>query len=391
MPSTLTELAIRTAELPASGTLTLWDGGLKNFGCRVSAKGTKSFIVLLASGRRHTIGRYPILSLAEARAAAKRALAEKALGRTRPNTTGYLAAVDEFISHNEEKNRARTAFEYRRLLTSHFPFGTTRLPDITSEQIEKRLKPLAGRPSEQQHAFTAIKIFFNWALKRRYVQSNPCAALFAPSKATSRSRVLADKELRAVLKQARAEVGAYGKIVELLILTGQRRGEIAALEWEWIDEKSRIITLPDSITKNAREHAFPYGPTVAAVLKTIPRGSAYLFPATKERRKGQPVTVFGGWNRPKVALDKRSKIAPWTLHDLRRTFSTNLAALGVPIHVTEKLLNHVSGTLSGVAAIYNRHAYMDEMRAAIEAWERRLAAITAQHNTNSPDASPPPP
>ena len=76
MTRTLTELAIRTSELPGSGTLTLWDGALKNFGCRVSAKGTKSFIVLLASGRRHTIGRYPILSLAEARAAAKRALEE---------------------------------------------------------------------------------------------------------------------------------------------------------------------------------------------------------------------------------------------------------------------------------------------------------------------------
>jgi integrase len=377
--------------LPVSGTLTLWDGGLKNFGCRVSAKGTKSFIVLLASGRRHTIGRYPILSLAEARAAAKRALAEKTLGKIRPNTTGYLAAVAEFLERSTEKNRPGTVGEYKRLLTSHFPFGTARLADITSEQIERRLKPLSDRPSEQRHAFMAIKVFFNWALKRRYVHSNPCAALFSPSKATSRSRVLTDKELRAVLKQARAEVGAYGKIVELLILTGQRRGEIVALEWEWINEKERIITLPSSITKNGREHALPYGPMVAAVLKTIPRTSAYLFPATKERRKGQPVTVFGGWNRPKVALDKRCKIAPWTLHDLRRTFATDLAALGTPIHVTEKLLNHISGTVSGVAAVYNRHAYIDEMRAAIEAWERQLAAITAQHKSDSADASPPPP
>ena len=390
MTRTLTELAIRTAELPVSGTLTLWDGGLKNFGCRVSAKGTKSFIVLLASGRRHTIGRYPILSLAEARAAAKRALAEKTLGKVRPNTTGYLAAVDEFLTHNEEKNRPRTVFEYKRLLTSRFSFGTTRLADITSEQIEKKLKPLVDRPSEQQHAFTAIKVFFNWALKRRYVQSNPCSALFSPSKPTSRSRVLSDKELRTVLKQARVEFSAYGKIVDLLILTGQRRGEIVALEWKWIDEKESIITLPSSITKNGREHVFPYGSTVAAVLSTIPRTSAYLFPATKERRKGQPVTVFGGWNRPKIALDKRCKIAPWTLHDLRRTFATNLAALGTPIHVTEKLLNHISGTVSGVAAVYNRHAYMDEMRAAIDAWEKRLSVILAQHKNDDPNTSPPP-
>ena len=129
---------------------------------------------------------------------------------------------------------------------------------------------------------------------------------------------------------------------------------------------------------------------VAAVLKTIPRGSMYLFPATKERRKGQPVTVFGGWNRPKVALDKRCNIAPWTLHDLRRTFATDLAALGTPIHITEKLLNHISGTVSGVAAVYNRHAYMDEMRAAIDAWEKRLSFILAQHKNDDSNVSPPP-
>jgi len=383
MTPTLTELAIRTSELPPFGTLTLWDGALKNFGCRVSAKGTKSFIVLLASGRRHTIGRYPILSLAEARAAAKRALAEKTLGKERPNTTGYLAAVAEFLERCAEKNRPGTVGEYKRLLRSHFPFGTTRLSDVTSEQIERRLKALVDRPSEQRHAFTAIKVFFNWALKRRYIHNSPCAALYSLSTPPSRARVLTDKEVRTVIKHACGAIGAYGRIVELLILTGQRRGEIAALQWQWINEQERIITLPPSITKNKREHAFPYGHMVAGVLKTIPPRSEYLFPARKERRQGQPVTVFAGWNRPKVELDARCKIAPWTLHDLRRTFATNLAALGTPIHVTEKLLNHISGTVSGVAAIYNRHAYMDEMRTAIDAWEKRLSVILASDDSNA--------
>jgi integrase len=230
-------------------------------------------------------------------------------------------------------------------------------------------------------------VFFNWALKRRYVQNGPCAALYSLSATPSRARVLTDKELLAVLKHAQRTVGAYGRIVELLILTGQRRGEIAALEWRWINEQEGIITLPRSITKNKRKHVFPYGPMAAAVLKTIPRNSDYLFPARKERRRGKPATVFAGWNRPKAELDSRCKIAPWTLHDLRRTFATNLAALGTPIHVTEKLLNHVSGTVSGVAAIYNRHAYLDEMRAAIEAWERRLSYILSERHADDSNAS----
>ena len=121
-----------------------------------------------------------------------------------------------------------------------------------------------------------------------------------------------------------------------------------------------------------------------------PRLNEYVFPAARDRLKHKPATIFNGWSKPKVAFDKACPIAAWTLHDLRRTFATNLAALGTPIHVTEKLLNHISGTVSGVAAIYNRHAYLDEMRAAIDAWEKRLSVILSQHNSDNSNGSPPP-
>jgi integrase len=88
--------------------------------------------------------------------------------------------------------------------------------------------------------------------------------------------------------------------------------------------------------------------------------------------RGKPTTSFNGWPKCKEAFDKRCGVTNWTLHDLRRTFATNLAALGVAPHVVERLLNHASGTISGVAAIYNQFKYMDEMRAAIEIWEQRL-------------------
>ena len=97
----------------------------------------------------------------------------------------------------------------------------------------------------------------------------------------------------------------------------------------------------------------------------------YFFPA-----RGSQVP-FNGWSKCKNALDKKVAITPWTLHDLRRTFATQLAALGTPIHITERLLNHVSGTQSGIVAVYQRHNYMDEMRAAIERYETHLAALLA--------------
>ena len=229
-----------------------------------------------------------------------------------------------------------------------------------------------------------------WCERRFYLKSSPCARLQAPGAVTTRERVLTDAELAAVLLQARKTPYPFGAIVELLILTGQRRGEIAALRWEWIDDEAKTITLPSSITKNKQAHTFPYGDLASAVIAAIPRLNEYVFPAARDRLKHKPATIFNGWSKPKVAFDKACPIAAWTLHDLRRTFATNLAALGTPIHVTEKLLNHVSGTVSGVAAIYNRHAYLDEMRAAIDAWEKRLSVILAQHNSDDSNGSPHP-
>jgi integrase len=124
---------------------------------------------------------------------------------------------------------------------------------------------------------------------------------------------------------------------------------------------------------------------VAEVLAKIPQSSDDVFPAAREHVKGTSVRTINGWSNSKAAFDRlirgeaeKSPVNPWTLHDLRRTFATSLAALGTPIHVTEKLLNHVSGQISGVAAIYNRHAYLDEMRQAIEKWEDRLATLLSR-------------
>ena len=219
-------------------------------------------------------------------------------------------------------------------------------------------------------------------------ENQPLRPPTSPRSGQTRERVLTDSELAAVLLQARKTPYPFGAIVELLILTGQRRGEIAALRWEWIDDKAKTITLPSSITKNKQAHTFPYGELASAVIAAIPRLNEYVFPAARDRLKHKPATIFNGWSKPKVAFDKACPIAAWTLHDLRRTFATNLAALGTPIHVTEKLLNHISGTVSGVAAIYNRHAYLDEMRAAIDAWEKRLSFILAQHNSDDSNGSP---
>jgi integrase len=163
---------------------------------------------------------------------------------------------------------------------------------------------------------------------------------------------------------------AFCAIVKLLILSGQRRGEISALRKKWLSDDT--ITLPNEITKNGREHTFPIGQLAASVLESSTETSDadFLFPA-----RGDSETCFNGWSKSKAALDSLSGVTGWTLHDLRRTFASNLAALGVQLPVIEKLLNHVSGSFSGIVAVYQRHNFMPEMRDAIEKWEARLNKI----------------
>jgi len=149
-----------------------------------------------------------------------------------------------------------------------------------------------------------------------------------------------------------------------------RQLEIAGLTRDYVDPKSRTITLPRALSKNGRQHTFPYGELAYEIFEAIPEHSrAYLLSHPRYDN------CFDGWSKSKRELDRSCGIAAWTLHDLRRTFATNLAELRVAPHVIERLLNHISGTISGVAAVYNRHAYMDEMRAAIELWETRLRSL----------------
>lgn len=369
----LTDITVRSLKPPDRGQATYWDDSMPGFGCRISQGGTKSFVLMHGVNRQlTTIGRYPTLSLAEARRGAKRLLAERTLGKNQLPTISFSDARDRFLSDCAQKNSPRTVYDYTRLLERHFRLGNVPLSEITTEDIMRRVNKLSETPSEQNHAFVAVRAFFRWAVRHRYLQHNPLEALTLPAKVRSRERVLNDQELAAVYGRSRAFPFPHGPIVSLLLLTGQRKSEIGSLRWEWIDEAERTVTLPSEMTKNRHSHTFPYGDLFAAILSEVPRQSAYLFPAARAHVRGQATTVFNGWAACKREFDKPFDFPAYRLHDLRRTFSSRLAALGTPLHVTERLLNHRSGAISGVAAIYNRHSYMSEMRDAISVYEQHL-------------------
>lgn len=363
MKARLTDISVRRLKLPAKGQATFWDAQFKGFGVRCSQAGAKAY-VLKSQNQLTTLGRVGIISLAQARAKAKRVLAEKTLGLDQAPTITVCEAKDLFLAAYETRIRPRTLSEYKRLLKHLTAFDKRSLGALLPHDLAETIDKLRKTPVEQNHAFATARTFFRFCVRRGLIARSPLEGMNLPSRITTRDRVLSDEELSAVFKTA-AQIGyPFGFVVLLLILTGQRKGEIASLEWTWIDKNEQTITIPASIAKNRRQHTFPYGRSVADVLAAIPADSPQLF------------SVYN-WDKRTGELREAAAIDHFVLHDLRRTYASGMAALGIPPHVVEKLLNHITGTVSGVAAVYNRYRYADEMRAAVTAWEARLQTLVA--------------
>jgi integrase len=270
--------------------------------------------------------------------------------------------------------------DYTRSLNRHYRFARKSVADITAHEIVRILNKLNATPSEKHHTYTHGRAFFRWCRAQRYIDRNPMEGLGIRPCYQPRDRVLSDRELVCVLTTALAGATSFHRIVSLLCLLGQRRGEIGSLEWAWIELQDQYIMLPKGITKNNREHRFPIGPMAVSVFASVTRwkDNPFVFPAA--RTSSEETTVFNGWGNAKAAFDKELKekgyvVAPWTLHDLRRTLRTKWAELGIIREVAEKYINHVSGANSFIEAIYNRAKYREPMRAAVAMWESHLAML----------------
>lgn len=374
----LTDITVRALKAPDTGTITYFDDTTPAFGIRVSFSGRKTWLVMRGKKRIRTrLGSYPDLPLSEARKKAKTLLseAEHEIGR-KP----FGSALDQFLDLHGQKLKESSKRQITRCLKRHFAplYGQRPVGQITRQSIAAILDGLMKTPSEAAHAYKDIRTFFHWCVGRGYVRHSPCEGMATPSRYVPRQRTLNDAELK-VLWQAAERIGyPFGTHVKMLILTGQRTGEINSLRFDYIDRGQRTITFPE--TKNGRIHLVPVGDLFLEALETILPEEGLLFPG---RDKDKP---YNGGGKQKWLMDKDLGLAHFTLHDLRRTFATKLAELGVAPYVVERLLNHSSGTISGVAAIYNRFEYRDEMRAAIEAWEKRLRVIIKNKESDAPRA-----
>jgi integrase len=311
----LTDMAIKKLLHPSQGQVTHWDELTPGFGLRCSTK-SKSFVVMYGEKRQlKTLGRYPNLSLSEARGEAKRFFV---LYEEGPLSSGELSvsfeqAKERFLQDCEARNKPRTVADYNRLLNKHFKF-TDSLDEISRQKIMKVISGLFKTPSEQSHAYVAIRTMMNWCVRHGLIEHSVVPHI--KHGAAPRNRVLDDLELREVYLKALETPYPFGSIIQLLILTGQRRTEIGFLRRSWVVDDQ--VVFPEGFAKNKREHRFPLSEMAQKVIEGLPNTGDLLFPAATNFEK-----PFSGWAWHKARLDDGLEdMDSYTLHDLRRTFAT---------------------------------------------------------------------
>jgi integrase len=227
-------------------------------------------------------------------------------------------------------------------------------------EIETNSGPIA-----RNRARAALSAFYTWAIQEGFVEANPVTGTGKATENGGRDRVLSPDELRKLWHSLGD--GRFADIVRLLLLTGQRRTEIGRLTWAEVDLDRKLIVLAPERTKNRRSHEVPLSAQALAILARQPHRTDFVF-----SRRG-----FMNWADAKARLDQRAGIAPWRLHDLRRTCATGMGELEILPHYIEQCLNHRSGHKASVAGRYNWALYADAVREGLQRWADHLDKIVA--------------
>lgn len=346
---------------------------------RVSSR-TKTFsAVFRVSGKlqRRTIGRYPRIGLAQAREATLALLRNAAEGgfikeRAKPKPPTYKQAVDLYDERHlipNVRSRRNIATSLRASYMKHL--FERPIESVTKADIIEVLDGIMARgmPQAAINQLRNLKMLFNWLSDRDVLEVSPCDRIRRPARPVERDRVLDDGEIAAVWNATFELEAPYGEMYRMFLLTGQRRTEVATMEWSEV--KDDLWVIPREKVKKDRAHAVPLSRTALALiaelrLRPMFAGGTYAFSTTGG------VAPSSNFAKTKRRLDQLSGVTGWTIHDIRRTVRSKLAELRVPREVARKVLNHEDGK---VDRIYNRHEYLAEKREALEKWERMLLSL----------------
>ncbi len=407
----LTQRSVEAATCPPGRKDALvFDGETRGFGLRITKAGSKVFLAQyqgVSGKRRVAIGAFGVLTVEQARKRAKALLgdvaegrdpflerqAENAAKRTNEVATKARAAEEAFtfgklVDAWEQARAGDRRSSYLSIAAAamrrHFANWTDRPANgITTAEVVRVLdvvKTTVG-PTAANRALAYGRAAFGWAERRQMVAMNPLRRVEAPSREKSRDRVLTGEEVGAIWRAAENLSEPGRGFVRVLLLTLQRRDEVAGLVWDELTPDLKTWTLPAGRSKNGKGHVVHVADPARAIIADLRRiqGCPFVFPATS----GKPVSAFSAIKRAldaaveieRTAAGVEPALLPgWTMHDFRRAGVTTLAGMGFPPHVCDRLLNHVSGTINGVAAVYQRAEFLAERKAALEAWAKHVLA-----------------
>ncbi len=397
----LTDTGIERISRAAPGKrIERFDAGAPGLALRVTDRGMKSWSVyyrLAGTHLRKTIGGWPEIGVAEARDSAREIKKQAAAGID-PRTVQQAEEAEARAQAEAEADRlkafgplaekyiarecpklargADTESVIRREILPHWsdrPLAELRKRDalvLTDALID------AGKPAAAFKLYEILKRLGNWLVERDEIEVSPFASMKPPADKVTRDRALKDREI-AALWLACDEMGLgypFGPLLRLLLLTGQRRAEVAAMQRDELDLEKATWVIPGARSKNNLAHVVPLSGAAVSIIKSLPRfGGPFVFTTTNGER---PVS---GFSKCKRRIDTLAGVADWRLHDLRRTCRTGLAALGVPEIVCERVLNHQP---RGLVKTYNRHEYLNEKRDALARWARRVQEIVSPPPAN---------
>ncbi len=389
----------------------LWDTKIAGFGLKVTPAGGKGYLFQYRMGgrgaktRRVTIGKHGTVTADGARTEASRLSllvsqgidpqAEKAERKRQSIELAFDGYVERFTEECLKSEWPASWQDAERLLKQYAlpALKAKSLPEITRADVTAVLRPLRSMPATEAKVFAVLRRLLNWAVNSGDLEVSPMNAMKGPEGAKARDRVLKDWELLLVWKASKRLGYPFGPLVRLLILTGARREEVAALDWTELTRSGAVWSLPATRAKNGRATEIPLSSGALGLIdelrdKRDTRDNSWprrglLFTTTGK-------TPVSGYSKAKKRLDAAitklndgEPLEGWTLHDLRRTLATGMQRLGVRFEVTEAILNHVGKSQSGVAGIYQQHDWGPEKRAALQAWSEHIERLlTGADETN---------
>lgn len=376
----------------------VFDDDQRGLAVRVTAGGSRTYLAQYTLGgakRRVPLGSCDAVLFEDASLAVQAIMGAVAMGRDPAAERKQDAAAARAKAERERLTLSTLVGTWQRL---HLVHKRGRYAQEAVRALQRAFARQWEKPAEDLDRTTVVRALdtlvqdgsmsmasrtgaygracYQWAVKRGTVAMNPFAALPSVGASPKRDRVLTDDELAAVWRASATVPPPFGRIVQMLMLTGQRREEVAGMTWSEVSDDLATWIIPADRTKNATPHGVPLSQPARDLLQSLPRSGDVVMP-------GDTGGPFNGWSKSKARLDAASGVTGWTLHDLRRSLATGLQRLGVRLEVTEAVLNHTSGSRAGIVGVYQRHHWSTEKRAALDAWAAHLLAVVENHDAPS--------